>query len=71
MTVCVYAHFSQYDTDFYVLDKYPLAVRPFYTMPDPNNLVSLSATPSHSHYQHSEKCATTHAHLKLCEIVVK
>uniref|UniRef100_A0A672YUW4 Aspartate--tRNA ligase, cytoplasmic n=1 Tax=Sphaeramia orbicularis TaxID=375764 RepID=A0A672YUW4_9TELE len=22
---------------FYVLDKYPLAVRPFYTMPDPNN----------------------------------
>ncbi|KAI2660546.1 Aspartate--tRNA ligase, cytoplasmic [Labeo rohita] len=26
-----------YDTDFYVLDKYPLAVRPFYTMPDPNN----------------------------------
>uniref|UniRef100_A0A672YWU1 Aspartate--tRNA ligase, cytoplasmic n=1 Tax=Sphaeramia orbicularis TaxID=375764 RepID=A0A672YWU1_9TELE len=28
---------SKYDTDFYVLDKYPLAVRPFYTMPDPNN----------------------------------
>uniref|UniRef100_A0A668SZK8 Aspartate--tRNA ligase, cytoplasmic n=1 Tax=Oreochromis aureus TaxID=47969 RepID=A0A668SZK8_OREAU len=27
----------QYDTDFYVLDKYPLAVRPFYTMPDPSN----------------------------------
>ncbi|CAB1328403.1 unnamed protein product [Coregonus sp. 'balchen'] len=26
-----------YDTDFYVLDKYPLAVRPFYTMPDPND----------------------------------
>lgn len=32
--------FLQYDTDFYVLDKYPLAVRPFYTMPDPNNPVS-------------------------------
>lgn len=30
----------QYDTDFYILDKYPLAVRPFYTMPDPNNIVS-------------------------------
>lgn len=30
----------QYDTDFYVLDKYPLAVRPFYTMPDPSNPVS-------------------------------
>uniref|UniRef100_H2TDG1 Aspartate--tRNA ligase, cytoplasmic n=1 Tax=Takifugu rubripes TaxID=31033 RepID=H2TDG1_TAKRU len=29
---------GHYDTDFYVLDKYPLAVRPFYTMPDPNNM---------------------------------
>ncbi|KAI4887153.1 hypothetical protein NFI96_008211 [Prochilodus magdalenae] len=28
---------EKYDTDFYVLDKYPLAVRPFYTMPDANN----------------------------------
>ncbi|XP_024872147.1 aspartate--tRNA ligase, cytoplasmic isoform X1 [Temnothorax curvispinosus] len=28
---------SKYDTDFYILDKYPLAVRPFYTMPDPTN----------------------------------
>ncbi|XP_034838462.1 aspartate--tRNA ligase, cytoplasmic [Maniola hyperantus] len=28
---------AKYDTDFYMLDKYPLAVRPFYTMPDPNN----------------------------------
>ncbi|XP_065666786.1 aspartate--tRNA ligase, cytoplasmic isoform X2 [Hydra vulgaris] len=27
---------AKYDTDFYILDKYPLAVRPFYTMPDPN-----------------------------------
>lgn len=27
---------QKYDTDFYILDKYPLAVRPFYTMPDPN-----------------------------------
>ncbi|XP_022204760.2 aspartate--tRNA ligase, cytoplasmic [Nilaparvata lugens] len=25
---------AKYDTDFYVLDKFPLAVRPFYTMPD-------------------------------------
>jgi aspartyl/asparaginyl-tRNA synthetase len=25
--------FSQYHTDFYMLDRYPLAVRPFYTMP--------------------------------------
>ncbi|XP_057293217.1 aspartate--tRNA ligase, cytoplasmic-like [Hydractinia symbiolongicarpus] len=28
---------AKYDTDFYILDKYPLAVRPFYTMPDPND----------------------------------
>ncbi|XP_012171568.1 aspartate--tRNA ligase, cytoplasmic [Bombus affinis] len=28
---------AKYDTDFYILDNYPLAVRPFYTMPDPNN----------------------------------
>jgi aspartyl-tRNA synthetase len=27
----------KYDTDFYFMDKYPLAVRPFYTMPCPNN----------------------------------
>ncbi|KAK2705063.1 aspartate--tRNA ligase, cytoplasmic-like [Artemia franciscana] len=28
---------SKYGTDFYILDKFPLAVRPFYTMPDPSN----------------------------------
>lgn len=31
----------QYGTDFYILDKYPLVVRPFYTMPDPTNQVCL------------------------------
>lgn len=25
---------DKYDTDFYILDKFPLAIRPFYTMPD-------------------------------------
>lgn len=30
---------AKYDTDFYILDKYPLAVRPFYTMPDPENQI--------------------------------
>ena len=30
---------AKYDTDFFILDKYPLAVRPFYTMPDPHNPV--------------------------------
>jgi len=28
---------AKYHTDFYILDKFPLAVRPFYTMPDPND----------------------------------
>jgi aspartyl-tRNA synthetase len=28
---------EKYGTDFYMMDKYPLPVRPFYTMPDPNN----------------------------------
>ena len=26
---------EKYHTDFYILDKFPLCVRPFYTMPDP------------------------------------
>ncbi len=26
---------EKYGTDFYIMDKYPLSVRPFYTMPDP------------------------------------
>jgi len=26
---------AKYGTDFFILDKFPLAVRPFYTMPDP------------------------------------
>jgi aspartyl-tRNA synthetase len=26
---------EKYHTDFYMLDKFPLAIRPFYTMPDP------------------------------------
>lgn len=25
---------DKYDTDFYILDKFPLSIRPFYTMPD-------------------------------------
>lgn len=28
---------AKYATDFYILDKFPLAVRPFYTMPSPTN----------------------------------
>jgi aspartyl-tRNA synthetase len=28
---------EKYGVDFYMMDKYPLSVRPFYTMPDPEN----------------------------------
>lgn len=28
---------EKYGVDFFFMDKYPLSVRPFYTMPDPNN----------------------------------
>ncbi|KAF8319957.1 aspartate-tRNA ligase [Clavulina sp. PMI_390] len=28
---------EKYKTDYYILDKFPLAVRPFYTMPDPED----------------------------------
>lgn len=30
---------DKYQTDYFILDKFPLAVRPFYTMPDPKNPV--------------------------------
>lgn len=30
---------AKYGTDFYMLIQYPLAVRPFYTMPDPHDKV--------------------------------
>jgi len=28
---------EKYNTDFYIIDKYPSSIRPFYTMPDPTN----------------------------------
>ncbi|KZP05302.1 aspartyl-tRNA synthetase cytoplasmic [Athelia psychrophila] len=28
---------EKYNTDYYILDKFPAEVRPFYTMPDPSN----------------------------------
>ena len=28
---------EKYSTDFFMLDQYPLAVRPFYTMPSPHD----------------------------------
>lgn len=32
---------EKYDTDFFFMDKYPLSVRPFYTMPDPEVRLNL------------------------------
>ncbi|KAH9982485.1 aspartate-tRNA ligase [Lactifluus volemus] len=28
---------AKYDTDYFIIDKFPMELRPFYTMPDPNN----------------------------------
>ncbi|GAA6012722.1 hypothetical protein JCM8202_003425 [Rhodotorula sphaerocarpa] len=28
---------SKYNTDYYIIDKFPLEIRPFYTMPDPSD----------------------------------
>jgi aspartyl/asparaginyl-tRNA synthetase len=50
---------AKYDTDFFILDKYPLAVRPFYTMPDPYNKKatrSTEYTPSLSSIPYRQYC---------------
>lgn len=31
---------AKYDIDYYIIDKFPMALRPFYTMPDPQDPVS-------------------------------
>ncbi|KAI0304871.1 aspartyl-tRNA synthetase [Russula brevipes] len=28
---------AKYDTDYFIIDKFPMELRPFYTMPDPDN----------------------------------
>ena len=35
---------QKYNTDYYILDKFPLAVRPFYTMPDHEDPVRANPT---------------------------
>ena len=35
---------EKYDTDYFIIDKFPTTLRPFYTMPDPEDPVS-SRTP--------------------------
>jgi aspartyl/asparaginyl-tRNA synthetase len=36
---------EKYHTDFFMLDKFPAAVRPFYTMPDPSRPVRARMVP--------------------------
>jgi aspartyl/asparaginyl-tRNA synthetase len=31
---------AKYDTDYFIIDKFPMALRPFYTMPDPDDPAS-------------------------------
>ncbi len=35
---------EKYGTDYYILDKFPTAARPFYTMPDPQDPVRTPLT---------------------------
>lgn len=37
---------ATYDTDYFIIDKFPMALRPFYTMPDPNDPVCIVYFPS-------------------------
>ena len=30
---------AKYDTDYFIIDKFPMGLRPFYTMPDPEDPV--------------------------------
>ena len=32
---------AKYDTDYFIIDKFPMELRPFYTMADPNNSVRI------------------------------
>jgi hypothetical protein len=34
----------EYDTDYFIIDKFPLELRPFYTMPDPQAQVEVHHT---------------------------
>ena len=32
---------AKYDVDYFIIDKFPLRLRPFYTMPDPEDPVCI------------------------------
>jgi len=37
---------AKYDTDYFIIDKFPMELRPFYTMPDPEDPVRPIPSPS-------------------------
>ena len=37
---------AKHKTDYFIIDKFPLALRPFYTMPDPTDPVRDRQRPS-------------------------
>lgn len=41
---------AKFDTDYFIIDKFPMELRPFYTMPDPEDPVSvpLANCPTHT-----------------------
>lgn len=51
---------AKYNTDYYIIDKFPLEIRPFYTMPDPTNPVR-SWPPSADRHQDSSALLTRRA----------
>ena len=51
---------------FIILDKYPLAVHPFYTMPDPNEHVSSLTVCTHNLYTHTHVHTTVYMCVYLC-----
>lgn len=44
---------EKYGADFYIIDKFPLEVRPFYTMPDPEDNVSAGSV---AYFQNLTDC---------------
>lgn len=47
---------EKFNTDFYILDKFPLAVRPFYTMSDPNDNVIIIFINKHTYIYRCYRC---------------
>lgn len=65
---------AKYDTDFYILDKFPLAIRPFYTMPDPENPVNYFDFEHHAIDQLIFFCCSIHRNGQIrttCSCVAK